>query len=620
MILETINKPQDLRVIEKKHLKPLAEEIRQKIIRITAKNGGHLAPSLGVVELTIALHYTLNTPKDKIIWDVGHQAYAHKILTGRREKFEKLRISGGVSGFPNMAESEYDPFGTGHSSTSISAGLGMACARDLKKEDYEVVAVIGDGALTGGLAFEGLNNAGHLKKNIIVILNDNEMFISKKVGAMGEYLTRIFTSKPITKFEEMVTEILERHPRWGNEIIRLVRRSKTMLTPGMLFKEMGFNYFGPIDGHDLNSLIEIIRKIKDMKGPKLLHIITKKGRGYRPAEDNPEKFHGTNAFDIKTGEPISKGGYKLNYQDVFSDTIEKLARNDKKIVAITAAMESGTGLKKFRKSFPDRFFDVGIAEQHAVTFAAGMATQGLKPVCAIYSTFLQRSFDQIIHDVALQNLPVIFAVDRAGLVGEDGATHHGMFDLSYLSMIPNMIVAAPSDEKEMRDMLYSATIWDKPAAVRYPRGQVIGVEVPDEFSEIEIGKAVVQREGEDITIMAIGNMVHPAIEAAWKLNDDGISAEVINLRFAKPLDKDLIINSAVTTGRVITVEENVIVGGVGERISRIIPEYVKVINIGIPDSFVTFGKVEELRKKLNLDSEGIYKKALALVLKTKKLK
>ncbi|MBN2406876.1 MAG: 1-deoxy-D-xylulose-5-phosphate synthase [Elusimicrobia bacterium] len=613
MILDTINDPKDLRVINRKHLSTLASEVRNKIVEVTSEKGGHLAPSLGVVELTIALHYCLDTPKDKIIWDVGHQAYAHKILTGRRDEFDNLRSLGGISGFPNINESEYDSFGVGHASTSISAALGMVCARDIKKENYKVAAVIGDGSLTGGLAYEGLNNAGHLKKDMLVILNDNEMFISKKVGAMGEYLTRILTFAPLQKIEERIKNILGRHPNWGQELIQLARRSKVMLTPGMLFEEMGFEYFGPVDGHDIELLINTINKIKDLDGPKLLHIITKKGKGYAPAEDNPEKFHGTGSFDLVTGEAKKEGSYKLNYQDVFGDTIVELARKNSKIIAITAAMESGTGLKKFRENFPERFFDVGIAEQHAVTFAAGLACCGLKPVCAIYSTFLQRSYDQIIHDVALQELPVIFAIDRAGLVGEDGPTHHGIFDLSYLCSVPNMIVTAPSDEGEMRNMLFSSFEWGKPAAIRYPRGEVAGVEVEEKFSFIEIGKSRILREGEDITIIALGTLAAAAAAAAELLHKDGISAEVIDLRFAKPIDTETIIGSAVKTGRVITLEENVLTGGVGERITRILPGNLKPLNIAIPDSFVTFGKIRELKARLGLDSAAVYRKAKELV-------
>ncbi|MFH1415030.1 MAG: 1-deoxy-D-xylulose-5-phosphate synthase [Elusimicrobiota bacterium] len=618
MILDKIDKPEDLRIIDRKLLNPLVDEIRKMIITTTAKNGGHLAPSLGVVELTVALHYTMDTPEDKIIWDVGHQAYAHKIITGRRDGFTKLRQLGGISGFPNRSESEFDAFGTGHSSTSISAALGIACARDHNGDDYRVIAVIGDGALTGGLAFEGLNNAGHLKKNMLVILNDNEMFISGKVGALGEYLTRLLTFEPIYKIEEKLKKILQKHPKWGEEIIKIARRSKVILTPGMFFEELGFEYFGPVDGHDLDGLIHILDKVKNMNGPVLLHVITKKGKGYKPAENNPEYFHGTSPFDIETGEPSMNGDYIPKYQDVFGDTIVELAKKDKDIIAITAAMTSGTGLSKFKERFPKRFYDVGIAEQHALTFAAGAATQGLKPVCAIYSTFLQRAYDQIIHDIALQGLPVILAIDRAGLVGEDGPTHHGIFDLSFISAIPNMVVAAPSDEIELRNLLYSATKWNKPTAIRYPRGNIEGKEPATGYIDLEIGKGRVLREGSDMTIMAIGTPVNSALHAAKMLSDKGIQAGVIDLRFAKPLDTELIIEKAESTGVVLTVEENIIEGGVGERVLRIIGDRAATAIIAIPDSFISCGTIKELHHKLGLDPEGICNTAQELLTRARR--
>ncbi|MFW6172263.1 MAG: 1-deoxy-D-xylulose-5-phosphate synthase [Elusimicrobiota bacterium] len=617
MILDSINKPGDIRIIEKKLLKHLAKEIRDKIINTISHTGGHLAPSLGVVELTLALHYTFNTPEDKLIWDVGHQSYAHKIITGRKDKFKKLRTMGGISGFPSRFESEYDAFGTGHSSTSISAALGMACARDLKEKNYKVIAVIGDGALTGGMALEGLNNAGAFKKDLLVILNDNKMFISRKVGALGEYLTRILTFAPLHKIEERVKNILERHPNWGKELIRLARRSKVMLTPGMLFEEMGFSYYGPVDGHDIEGMIDTLKNIKNLKGPVLLHVITGKGKGYKPAEKNPEHFHGTSSYDIETGESKSKGGYLMNYQDVFGDYITDFARKDEKIVAITAAMSGGTGLNKFKKSFPERFFDVGIAEQHAVTFAGGLAAQGMKPVCAIYSTFLQRAYDQVIHDIALQELPVVFCIDRAGLVGKDGPTHHGMFDLSYLSIVPNMIVTAPKDENELKSLLYSAFKYRKPTAIRYPRGKVAGVKIDREPSFIDIGKGEVLRKGSDITIMSIGSMVYPSLKAAEELEKRGIAAGVINLRFAKPLDKELVFNTALETPNVLTVEENTIEGGVGERIKRILPSNINVSIMGIPDSFITYGENEKLKEKLGLNADGVINKAYKLLERNK---
>ncbi|MEA3506018.1 MAG: 1-deoxy-D-xylulose-5-phosphate synthase, partial [Elusimicrobiota bacterium] len=466
MKLKDIKSPQDIKGLDIGQLEDLAGRIRENIIESTSVCGGHIAPSLGVVELTIALHYVLDAPRDKIIWDVGHQAYAHKLLTGRQKDFNKLRQRRGISGFPKRSESEYDAFGAGHSSTSISAALGFACARDLNGEDFNIAAVIGDGALTGGLAYEGLNNAGQLKKDMIVVLNDNKMFISKNVGAMGEYLTRVLTSKSLSKFESKVTQILKRHPGWGEEIIKLAKRSKAILTPGMIFEELGFSYFGPIDGHNIESLIENLERLKEIDGPKLLHVITRKGKGYKPAEEDPESFHGTGSFDPATGK--SPGSTSEKYQDIFGDALCELASENKQICAITAAMESGTGLKRFAGEFPDRFFDVGIAEQHALTFAAAMACEEVVPVCAIYSTFIQRAYDQIIHDIALQGLPVVLALDRAGLVGEDGPTHHGAFDISFLTCVPGLTVMAPSTKKEMRDMLYSAVKYRCPVVLRYP--------------------------------------------------------------------------------------------------------------------------------------------------------
>ncbi|MGM0568274.1 MAG: 1-deoxy-D-xylulose-5-phosphate synthase [Elusimicrobiota bacterium] len=608
MILENIKKPADLKNISYEDLKILTEELREEIIQTVSSVGGHLAPNLGVIELTIALHYVLNTPEDKIIWDVGHQSYAHKLLTGRQSLFHMIRQQGGISGFPRRSESEYDCFGTGHSSTSISAALGFACARDLKRKDYRIAAVIGDGSMTGGMAFEALNNVGHLKKDLFVILNDNEMFISKKVGALGEYLTRIMTFDPVHRAEEKIEKILKKSPHFGREVLKLLKRSKVMLTPGMLFEEMGFNYFGPVAGHELNTLIENVDKVASMDGPRILHVITKKGKGYKPALDNPERFHGTGKFDIKSGKPLKKKK-DLSYQDVLGRSIVKLAEKDDRIVAITAAMKSGTGLDEFSKRFPHRYFDVGIAEQHAVTFAAGMAADGLKPVCAIYSTFLQRAYDQIIHDVALQELDVIFAVDRAGIVGEDGPTHHGIFDLSFFSSVPGMTVAAPSCAKELEKMLEAALDWSGPCAIRYPRG--VAVKMPDGAKEkIEKGRGVLLKKGKDITIAAIGNMVAPALEASNRLQKEGISSSVINLRFAKPIDTELISRSASRTGKIITVEENTIEGGVGDRIRRILPEGIKVRNIAIDDEFVTYGHADYLRRQCGLDSEGIFRAAM----------
>ncbi len=619
-MLENINSPRDLKNIDKQDLDKLASEIRNLIIEVTSSCGGHIAPSLGVVELTIALHYILDTPKDKLIWDVGHQAYAHKILTGRCKKFTKLRQLNGICGFPKITESKYDAFSVGHSSTSISAALGMAVARDLKEKDFKVTAVIGDGAMTAGLAYEGLNNAGHLKNDLLVILNDNNMFISKKVGAMGEYLTKILTFKPFQKFESKVMNTLKKHPKWGNEIMRMARRSKSFLTPGLIFEELGFNYYGPVDGHNIKGLIDNLESLSDVKGPKLLHVITKKGKGYKPAEENPERFHGTGSFKIETGEAPVTGDDPPKYQDVFGDTLVDLAGRDKDIVAITAAMESGTGLKKFAQKYRGRFFDVGIAEQHEVTFAAGLAREGLKPVCAIYSSFLQRAYDQVVHDVALQNLPVIFAVDRAGIVGEDGPTHHGVFDISYLSSVPNLILAAPSDEAELKNLLFSAFKWNNPAAIRYPRGRGEGTDLGGEYEFITPGEAEVIKKGEDLTVIGVGNMVGRAIEASDILKKEkGISTEVINLRFVKPMDTDTIRNSAVKTGRVITIEENSISGSAGEKIDRILPPDVKVFNMAVPDRFITFGDAQKLREDLGLTAGGIVRTAVKTFFDNRKL-
>ncbi len=610
-MIERINGPEDLKKLKTEELNVLAQEIRDYIIRTTSKTGGHLAPSLGVVELSIALHYMYNSPGDKIIWDVGHQSYAHKIITGRKKEFSALRTRGGISGFPKRSESPHDCFGTGHSSTSISAALGFACARDLKEEDYDIVAVIGDGSMTGGMAFEGLNNAGHLKKDMLVILNDNKMFISGKVGALGEYLTRIMTFEPFQKMENRVGKILNKYPR-GKHLMRIAKRSKVILTPGMLFEEIGFDYFGPVDGHDINKMLDTLGKIRKIKGPKLLHVLTKKGKGYKPAEENPESFHGTSPFDLKTGNSTKNEG-SLNYQDVFEKAITELAEEDKDVVAITAAMKSGTGLNNFSRCFPERFFDVGIAEQHAVTFAAGLAAEGRKPVCAIYSTFLQRAYDQIIHDVALQKLPVIFAVDRAGIVGEDGPTHHGAFDLSFLCAVPGIVVAAPSDVQEMRDMLYSALRWEKPTAIRYPRGKIEGDFEKQEFNYIESGKAKVIREGSDITIAALGNTVGAALNAADLLEKEKIKASVVNLRFAKPIDEKVIAKQIEKTGALITVEENVINGGIGQRIAGIIPQNTPMRIMSLPDRFITYGNAEELRKELGISPPDICRKAKELL-------
>lgn len=610
-ILDTVNNPQDLKKIKKENLPVLAKEIREEIINTISKNGGHLASSLGVVDLTIAMHYVFNCPNDKIIWDVGHQSYAHKILTERKTKFKTIRTHNGLSGFPKRYESEYDAFGVGHSSTSISAALGFAIARDLKKENHKIVAVIGDGSMTAGLAFEGLQNAGHLKKNMLVILNDNEMFISQKVGAVAGYFAKLLTAGMARKVEEKIVKTISRFHGFGSPIRKFIKRVKVMLFPGMLFEEMGFTYIGPVQGHDIKNLTVILENLRDMKGPVLLHAITKKGKGYAPAEEDPVKFHGVGKFDVETGSTVKNE--TITYTKVFSDTLIKLANADKKIVAITAAMSEGTGLDKFAENFPDRYFDVGIAEGHAVTFAAAMAAAGMKPVCAIYSTFMQRAIDNVIHDVALQNLPVVFALDRAGLVGEDGETHHGVFDLSYLNYIPNLIIMSPSNENELQRMLKTALNANKPCVIRYPRGDV-GIKVDISTHILQIGKATILREGKDICFLAIGNHVNTCLKAAELLAIKNIDASVVNMRFIKPLDSDTINEMLSKTKKFITVEENSLIGGFGESVRSFLYGSGAVVeSIGLPDKFIEHGSLKVLRKKYGLTAEDIAKKALKLL-------
>ncbi len=604
-VLELIDRPSDLRLIKKELLPQLAEEIREKIITVTSQKGGHLASSLGTVELTIALHYVFDSPQDKIIWDVGHQAYTHKILTGRRDSFSTLRQHGGISGFPTPKESEYDAFGVGHSSTAISAALGIACARDLSgNNNHKVVAVIGDGSMTGGMAFEALNNAGHLGKDLLVVLNDNEMFISHRVGALAGYLTKLMTLGLVNKLERRVKKFLTRVSFWGIAILRVVRRFKVLLFPGMLFEEMGFSYLGPINGHNVHYLIEIFQKVKDMKGPVLIHVVTKKGKGYQPAEREPIKFHGTSPFNILTGE--TEKSKILSYTEVFGRVLIDLAKSNEKIIAITAAMPQGTGLDAFQKEFPKRYFDVGIAEQHAVTFAAGLARAGYRPVCAIYSTFLQRAFDQIIDDVCLQNLPVVFAIDRAGIVGEDGPTHQGAFDLSYLRLIPNMVVMAPKDENELVHMLNTALSWDFPCAIRFPRGQGIGVKLDRQYKVLPLGKAEVLAEGNDVAILAIGNTVHPCLLVQQRLEAEGIKANLVNIRFVKPLDEGLIKKIIKKVHKIVTVEENTLSGGFGSSIKELLAtDNVRILSIGLPDQFIEHGSREKLREKYGLTADKI---------------
>jgi len=605
-ILEKINKPSDLRLIKKELLPELAKEIRDFMLSSVSNTGGHLAPSLGAVEIAIALHYVFEAPKDKIIWDVGHQAYAHKILTGRHSQFATLRQTGSISGFPKISESGYDAFGTGHSSTAISAALGFAVARDLKDEKHKVVAVVGDGALTGGLAYEGLLNTGHSGTDILVILNDNEMFISRRVGALAAYLTKLLTGGLYNKLYKRVDKFLSRIHFWGSQIMRIAKRFRVLLFPGMLFEEMGFVYLGPVDGHDIGKLIEILSKVKNLKGPVLLHILTKKGKGYAPAEDNPTAFHGVGSFNIITGEPIARAKFPT-YTKIFSQTLVKLARENEKIIAITAAMADGVGLVDFQKEFPKRFFDVGIAEGHAVTFAAGLAASGYKPVVAIYSTFLQRAIDEIIHDVCLQNLPVVFAIDRAGIVGEDGATHQGAFDLSYLRMIPNIVIMTPSDENELQNMLKTAFTLNCPVAIRYPRGNGVGVKLEKDIKILPVGKSEIVKEGKELFILAAGSLVGVSLDVAHKFQSENISCGVVNIRFVKPLDIDLIKNILQKTKKIVTIEENVISGGFGSAVCELLKDAdVKIHTIGLPDKFVEHGRQNEIREKYGLTSDKIH--------------
>ena len=614
-VLDMVNSPGDLRLLNKGQLRLLAGEIRHKIINTVAKTGGHLASSLGVVELTIALHYAFNSPIDKIVWDVGHQSYAHKLLTGRNSSFHTLRQHGGISGFPKREESIHDAFNTGHSSTAISAALGIAKARDLKNENYNVIAVVGDGALTGGMAFEGLNQAGHLKTDLIVVLNDNEMSISKNVGALSPYLRKMITHPRYKHARKNIETFLKRWSKKAAErAFALEDTIRALSGPGLLFKEMGFKYFGPVDGHDIGALIRLFYNIKGIKGPILLHIITKKGKGYAYAEEEVTKFHGISQFNVENGEKIKSSA--MTYTDAFSNALIDLAKEDKSIIAITAAMASGTGLDRFAREFPRRFFDVGIAEQHAVTFAAGLAANGFKPIVAIYSTFLQRAYDQIIHDVCLQKLPVVFAVDRGGLVGEDGATHHGCFDLSYLRHIPNMVVMSPKDENELGHMLKTAVDYNGPVAVRYPRGSIIGVKPDKRFKRLEIGKGEVLKRGSDAVIFGINKYVYEALKAAKELEKEGINVCVVNSRFIKPLDEELIINLAKKIKNVVTIEENALQGGFGSAVLELIErEGIKanVKRIGIPDKFIEHGPVEVLRQKVGLTKENIVKVVKELI-------
>ncbi|MGD2124462.1 MAG: 1-deoxy-D-xylulose-5-phosphate synthase [Desulfobacteraceae bacterium] len=617
-ILSSIDSPADLKELSMEDLVQLASEVRQKIIETVSKTGGHLAPSLGVVELTLALHYVFEAPKDKIIWDVGHQSYAHKLITGRRDHFHTLRTHGGISGFPKRDESPYDTFDTGHSSTSISAGLGISTAKCLKGEKGRVISVIGDGSTTAGMAFEGLNQAGHTEKDLIVVLNDNAMSIAPNVGAFSSFLSRRMTGRRFVYFRRELVNFLKSIPEVGENILTLVRKSVdsfiTFFTPGMLFEAFKFKYIGPIQGHRLDYLIETFQNIQLLEGPVLVHVMTVKGKGYKPAEDDPAHYHGVGTFEITTGSPRKGSAAAPTYTEVFGETMVDLGKKEKRLFAITAAMPEGTGLNKFGEVYPDRFVDVGIAEQHAVTFAAGLATEGFRPVVAIYSTFLQRAFDQVIHDVCLPMLPVVFCLDRGGLVGEDGSTHHGHFDVTYLRNLPNMTLMAPKDENELRHMLYTALKQAGPVAIRYPRGRGAGVPLDPGYKIIPIGESELLKEGKDLMIMALGSMVLPSLQAAVLLEEERFSVGVVNCRFVKPLDKKLMVY-AQATGKVLIVEENIRQGGLSSAILELFNDLdvhdVRMKRMGLPDKFVEHGPVDLLREKYGLDTSGIVKAARA---------
>ncbi len=601
-LLETIDSPQQLRDLERKQLPELAKELRAFLIESVSQTGGHLSSNLGVVELTIALHYVFNTPDDRLVWDVGHQTYPHKILTGRRAAMSTLRKPEGIAGFPRRCESEYDTFGTGHSSTSISAALGMAVAAQRAGLERRAVAIIGDGAMTAGMAFEALNNAGAMDANLLVILNDNDMSISPNVGALNNYLAKLLSGK-----------LYERMWRSGEKVLRVVppvlefakraeEHVKGMMSPSTLFEEFGFNYIGPIDGHDLDTLVSTLHNIRQLKGPQFLHVVTQKGHGYQPAEDNPGKYHGVGKFDPSNGDSVGNAG-KKTYTQIFGEWLVDMAAEDERLIGITPAMSDGSGLNDFAEKYPQRFFDVGIAEQHAVTFAAGMACDGLKPVVAIYSTFLQRAYDQLVHDIALQNLPVVFAIDRAGLVGADGPTHAGSFDLTYLRCVPNMVVMAPSDENECRQLLYTAYQHNGPSAVRYPRGSGTGVATQTEMQALAIGRGLVRRQGSRIAILAFGSMLHPALEAAEKLD-----ATVADMRFVKPLDIDLIKQLAGTHSLIVTIEENALAGGAGAGVMEALQAMNMTVNtlcLGLPDEFIEHGVHETMLARCGLNADGI---------------
>lgn len=614
MVLEKINQVGNIKQIPPEEYDTLAEEIRHFLVEKISRSGGHLASNLGVVELTMALHLCFDFPKDKVVWDVGHQSYTHKLLTGRKSGFDELRKYGGMSGFPKRKESDCDCFDTGHSSTSISAGIGLVAARDLQDGDEHVISVIGDGALTGGMAYEALNNASRLKRNFIIILNDNNMSIAENVGGMSEYLNGLRTNEAYTNFKTGVEQSLSRIPG-GSHLANQLKKTKSgikqLFIPGMLFENMGITYLGPVDGHDIGKLQDILNKAKKVKGAVLVHVLTRKGNGYVPAERHPARFHGAEPFDIETGLPLNKKK-KANYQDVFSTCMVKLGQRNEKVVAITAAMPDGTGLKRFKNIYPDRFFDVGIAEGHAVTFAAGLAAGGMRPIFAVYSSFLQRAYDQVLHDVCIQNLPVVFAIDRAGLVGSDGETHQGIFDLSYLSSIPNMHIMAPKNKWELSDMLKYAVEFDGPIALRYPRGEAYDG-LKEYRRPIEYGKSEVIYEEEDIALLAVGNMVKIAEQVRKNLKEIGYSCTLVNARFVKPIDTEVLDMLSADHKLLVTMEENVRSGGYGEKVMDYVVEQelpVKLLNISLPDEYVEHGNVALLYEEVGIDAQTVTKRII----------
>jgi len=615
-ILSKINFPSDIRKLDESELKILCSDLREYLIDTISEIGGHFGGGLGAIELTVAIHRVFNTPYDLVVWDTGHQAYPHKILTGRKEELKKIRKFHGISGFLKRSESEYDTFGAGHASTSISAALGMAVARDIKDENRKVVAIMGDGAMTGGMAYEAMNNSGIIKSNLIVVLNDNNMSIAPNVWQISNYFTEMIAHPDYNKFKGQIWELTGKLDQFGDRLRKIASRLengiKAVVTPGMLFEALGFRYFGPVNGHNIHQLIKIFEQVKDLKGPILVHAITQKGKGYLPAESDEQKLHASTPFDKVTGKALKKGGGVPSYTSVFGKALLQIVEDNPKVVGITGAMPDGTGLDLLQKKFPKNYFDVGIAEEHGVTFAAGLATQGIVPVVAIYSTFLQRAFDQIVHDVAIQKLHVVFALDRAGLVGADGPTHHGAFDLTYLRMIPCMVVMAPKDESELRDMLYTAINYkDGPIALRYPRGAGVGVNLKEGFDEIEIGKSERLRDGKDVAILAVGLMVNYAIKAAEILDNEGISSEVINMRFVKPLDTKRLDEISKKHSKIITLEESALSGGFGSGVLEYFSEknYKNdVLRIGLPDEFIEHGTQSELHKMLKIDPEGIAEK------------